>query len=154
LRPGTDGPVDLDLLVFALRRSVVLVELDMVEAVSAQAVVVDDEGRPVPAGVVEGDADRRLDLDRRVVVGSANVVGADLAGDRDVGSTIWRAYGTNVRGGHRRRQAPLLGAQDHDESADSQREDQTQAGSSQLLCPAPHPPESRPLSRKAASGGP
>jgi len=127
--------------VFALPRPVVLVELDMVDAVRAQAAAVDDEGRPVPVAVVEGDTDRRLDLDGRIGVGSADVLSADLGGERDVGGTIWRAHGADVRGGHRRRQAPLLGAEDHDESADRQREDQNQDGCSQLFRPALHPPE-------------
>ena len=140
-RAGAEGPADLDLLVLPLPGPIVLVELDVVEAVGAQAVVVDDKGRAVPMRVVERHAGGRFELDGGIIGGTADVVGADLAAEWDVGGAIRRAHGTYVRGGHRRRQAALLGAEDHDQPADSQREDQNQGGSSQLLGPAPHPPE-------------
>ena len=64
----------------ALTSPVVLVKLDVVEAGVAQTVVLDDEGRAIPPRVVERDADRRLDLDGRIVVGPADVLSADLGG--------------------------------------------------------------------------
>src|ERR1700694_2348322 len=120
---------------------IVLVELHVVEAAVTQAAVVDDEDRAVPVRVVQRDPDGRLELDGWIVRGPADIVGADLAAQRDIGGAIQRAYGTDMRGGHRGRQASLLGAEDQGETADRQREGQHQDGSGQLFGPVLHPPE-------------
>src|SRR5438067_3244863 len=73
-RAGAEGPADLDLLVRPLPGPIVLVELDVVEAVGAQAVVVDDKGRAVPMRVVERHAGGRVELDRGIIGGAAGIV--------------------------------------------------------------------------------
>jgi hypothetical protein len=46
-----------------------------------------------------------------------------------------------MRSSHGRGQAALLGAKEHHEAADCQREDQNQDGSGELFAPVFHPPE-------------
>ena len=119
----------------------VLIEIDVVEAVVAQAVVIDDEGRAVPMRVVQRHPYRRLELDDGVLDRPAHVVGVDLAAQWDVDGAIGRADGTDMSGGHRCRQASLLGAEDHNEAADREREDEHQDGSGHLFGPVLHPSE-------------
>ena len=99
------------------------------------------EGRAVPVRGVERYPNRRFNLDARVLLRPADVIGAELAAKRDVDRTIHRADGPDVGGRHGRGQPILLGAEDHDEPADRKRKDQHQDGSGQLFGPAFHPPE-------------
>ena len=91
--------------------------------------------------VVQRHPYRRLELDGGVVGWPADVVGVDLAAQWNVGGAIGRAHGTNMRGGHRCGQSSLLGAEDHNEAADREREDQHQDGSGHLFGPVRHPSE-------------
>ena len=113
----------------------------MVEAVVAQALDLDDEGRVIPMRVVQRHPYGRLELDGGVLGGTADVVDADLAAQWDVGGAIGRADGTNMSGGHRCSQSSLLGAEDHNEAADREREDEHQDGSGHLFGPVLHPCE-------------
>ena len=60
--------------------------------------------------VVQRHPYRRLELDDGVLDWPAHVVGVDLAAQWDVDGAIGRADGTDMSGGHRCRQASLLGA--------------------------------------------
>ena len=113
----------------------------MIEAVVAQPAIVDDESRAIPLRVVQRHPYGRLELDRGVLSGTADVVGADLAAHWDIGGAIGRAHGTNMSSGHRRGQASLLSAEDHNEAAHRQREDQHQDGSGHLSGPVLHSSE-------------
>ena len=113
----------------------------MIEAVVAQPAIVDDESRAIPLRVVQRHPDGRLELDGGVVGGSADIVGADLAAEWDVGRALGRAHGPDMSSGHRRGQASLLSAEDHNEAAHRQREDQHQDGSGHLFGPVLHSSE-------------
>jgi hypothetical protein len=125
--------------VLTLTGPVILIELDVVEAVIPESAIGHDKRRAIPSRRAE--ADGRLELDGRILVRPADVIGADLAAYRHVDGAIRRAYGTDPGRSHGRGQAALLGTEHHDEPADSEREDQHQDGSRELFRPVLHPPE-------------
>src|SRR5437588_11136474 len=137
-RPCSESPADLDLLVLALAGPFVLVELSVVEAVVAEAVVLDHERRPIPVRIVQRDPNRRLERDGWVVGGPADVVGADLATQRNVGGPVWRTDRADVGDRQARGKAALLCPQEEEEATDGGSEDQHQERPGKLLSPALH----------------